>query len=43
MQGVDLTIKDKIVLSDDGKTLTDSVHIELPQGELDLTLVFEKQ
>jgi hypothetical protein len=43
VQGMDIIIKDKITLGDDGKTMTDAVHIALPQGELDLTLVFEKQ
>jgi hypothetical protein len=43
IQGTDLVIKDKITLGDDGKTMTDAVHIALPQGEIDLTLVFDKQ
>ncbi len=43
IQGMDLAIKDKITLGDDGKTLTDAVHIGTGQGDIDLTLVFEKQ
>ena len=43
IQGMDLVIKDKMTLTDGGKTLTDAVHIALPQGELDLTMVFDKQ
>jgi type 1 fimbria pilin len=43
IQGMDIVIKDKIALSDGGKTMTDSVHIATPQGEIDLTLVFDKQ
>ncbi|MGP0072699.1 MAG: hypothetical protein ACLPWF_12300 [Bryobacteraceae bacterium] len=43
VQGTDLVIKDKITMGDDGKTLTDTVHIATPQGDLDLSLVFEKQ
>ena len=43
VQGMDLVIKDKITMGDDGKTLSDTVHITLPQGDLDLVLVFEKQ
>jgi hypothetical protein len=43
IQGMDLVIKDKVTLGDDGKTLTDTVHIATGQGDLDLTLVFEKQ
>jgi len=43
VQGMDIAIKDKITLSDGGKTMTDSLHIAAPQGEIDLTLVFDKQ
>ena len=42
-QGIELQFKDKMALSEGGKTLTDSVHIQFPQGELDITVVFEKQ
>jgi len=43
IQGMDIVIKDKITLGEGGKTLTDAVHIETGQGDLDLTLVFDKQ
>jgi hypothetical protein len=43
IQGMDIVIKDKISLGDDGKTMTDAVHIGSPQGDIDLTLLFEKQ
>jgi hypothetical protein len=43
VQGTDIVIKDIITLGDDGKTLTDAVHITSPQGELDLKVVFDKQ
>jgi hypothetical protein len=44
LQGMELVVKDKITLGDDGKTMTDSVHIAVPQqGDIDLILVFEKQ
>lgn len=43
VQGMDILIKDKIALSDDGKTMTDAIHIGSPQGELDMTIVFDKQ
>jgi hypothetical protein len=44
IQDMQLVVKDKITLCDDGKTMTDSVHIAVPQqGDIDLTLVFEKQ
>jgi len=39
----DITIKTVWVLSDDGKTLTQSAHIASPMGELDSKAVFEKQ
>jgi len=43
IQGMDIIIKDKVTLGEGGKTLTDAVHIETGQGDLDLTLVFDKQ
>jgi hypothetical protein len=44
IQDMQLVVKDKITLGDDGKTMTDAVHIAVPQqGDIDLTLVFEKQ
>jgi hypothetical protein len=43
VQGTDILIKDKIGLSDGGKTMTDTIHIGSPQGELDMTIVFDKQ
>jgi hypothetical protein len=43
IQGMDIVIKDEITLGDGGKTMTDAVHIALPQGAIDLTLVFDKQ
>jgi hypothetical protein len=44
IQDMQLVVKDKISLGDDGKTMTDAVHIAVPQqGDIDLTLVFEKQ
>jgi hypothetical protein len=43
IQGMDIQIKDKVSLSEEGKTMTDSVHVASPQGDLELTLVFEKQ
>jgi len=42
-QGTAVTINDKWTLSDDGKTLTSATHIVSPQGEFDLTQIFEKQ
>lgn len=37
------TFVDKMTLSVDGKSLTSQVHISSPQGDLDVTIVFEKQ
>jgi hypothetical protein len=42
-QGSDVSIKTTWALSDDGKTLTESVHLESPMGETDQKLLFEKQ
>jgi hypothetical protein len=43
IQGMDIIIKDTITLADDGKTMTDAVHVASPQGDIDLALVFDKQ
>ncbi len=43
IQGMDVLIKDQLALAEDGKTLTDAVHITTPMGDLDLKVVFEKQ
>ena len=43
VQGMDLTITDKVTLGDDGKTMTDTIHIETAQGGIDMILVFDKQ
>jgi hypothetical protein len=43
VQGAEILFKDKMSLSGDGKTLTDALHVTTPQGELDVTLVFDKQ
>ncbi len=42
-QGSDVAIKTTWSLSDDGKTLTESAHLESPLGETDQKMVFEKQ
>jgi hypothetical protein len=41
--GADIVIKGKWSLSADGKVLTNAAHIVSPQGELDVTSVFEKK
>jgi len=43
VQGTDIAIKEKVSLGDAGKTMTDTVHVGTPQGDLDITVVFEKQ
>jgi len=41
--GVTISLVDKITLSSGNKTLTDAVHIVTPQGEIDITFIFDKQ
>lgn len=43
MQGADLKFHEVWNLSADGKVLTINNHITAPQGEFDITLVFDKQ
>lgn len=42
-QGNDISIKEVMTLSDDGKTLTVNAHLSSPMGEADQKLVYEKQ
>jgi len=42
-QGSDVSIKTTWALSDDGKTLTENVHLESAMGETDQKMIFEKQ
>ena len=41
--GMDIGVKGKWTLSEDGKTLTQTSHITSPQGEFDMKQVLEKQ
>jgi len=41
-QGAKLTQRDQWSLSADGKTLTVTIHVKLPNGEFDVKQVFEK-
>jgi hypothetical protein len=41
--GAEIKLTDKWSLSDDGKTLTDVMHIAAPQGEFDITYVMIKK
>ncbi len=40
---IGLTISDEMTLSDDGKTLTSAIRISSAQGDVDITVVFERQ
>src|SRR5262249_29192956 len=42
-QDQDVSIKTVWALSDDGRTLTQSAHIESPLGELDQKVIYDKQ
>ena len=41
--GGELLFKDRMTVSAEGKVLTSLVHITSPQGEIDFTVVFERQ
>ena len=43
VEGVGVKFVDRMSLSEDGRTMTSAVHIASPQGEIDLSIVFEKQ
>ena len=43
VEAIGLTFNDVMSLSPDGKTLTSKVRIGSPQGDVDVTIVFEKQ
>jgi len=43
IEGIGLSFTDVMSLGADGKTLTSQVHITSPQGDIDITMVFEKQ
>jgi hypothetical protein len=42
-QGTEIKTHEVWMLSPDGKTLTSTNHISVPQGEFDVSLVFDKQ
>jgi hypothetical protein len=41
--GTEITLSDKWTLSEDGKVLTDALHIDSPQGAFDITYVLNKK
>jgi len=42
IQGMDITSEERMALSDDGKVLTNTQKISTPQGDFEVSLVFEK-
>jgi len=43
LQGNEIVLKANWTLSEDGKTMTQAVHLTSPMGEMDQKVVFEKQ
>jgi hypothetical protein len=43
VDGAGLTFTDRMTLAPDGKSLTSAVHITSAQGDMDITVVFDKQ
>jgi len=43
VDGIGLKFVDRMTVSDGGRTLTSAVHISSAQGEIDITVVFDKQ
>jgi hypothetical protein len=43
VEAVGLSFNDKMTLSPDGKTLTSVVHITSPMGDVDMTVVFDRE
>jgi hypothetical protein len=43
VDAIGLQFVDRMTLSEDGRTLTSVVHITSPQGEIDITVVFDRQ
>jgi hypothetical protein len=41
--GTEILLTQRVTLSDDGKVMTDASHIVTPQGEFDMTQVFNKK
>ena len=41
--GTTISIIEKMTLSGGNKTLTDGIHIVTPQGEIDITYIFDKE
>jgi hypothetical protein len=43
VDAIGVRFTDRMTLSDDGRTLTSAVRITSPQGDLDITIVFDRQ
>jgi hypothetical protein len=43
VEAIGLRFTDRMTVSEGGRTLTSVVHIASPQGELDITIVFDRQ
>lgn len=43
VDAIGVRFTDRMTVSEDGRTLTSAVHIASPQGELDITIVFDRQ
>jgi len=43
VEGIGVKFIDRMSLSEDGRTMTSAVHVASPQGEIDLSIVFDKQ
>ena len=43
VDAIGIRFTDRMTISEDGRTLTSVVHISSPQGELEITIVFDRQ
>ena len=43
VEAIGLSFNDKMTVSPDGKTLTSVVHVSSPQGDIDVTIVFDRE
>ena len=43
VEAIGLSFNDKMTVSPDGKTMTSVVHVSSPQGDIDVTIVFDRE
>jgi hypothetical protein len=43
VDAIGVRFTDRMTMSEDGRTLTSVVHVASPQGEIDITVVFDRQ